>query len=353
MTGLAALMSVLFLVPWILVSLPNYISAFSLSLSGDAMSTAGDRDGLFLSKLTTVFSFKGGGFYLGYSLIALLLGILGLGSLIQLFKSSDKSRFPCLLTLSAACLAVVVTFIVNVYLFDPDTAVRYTVPVLIPVAAVASMMSWITPLTPRVYSKHDFKQIISANAYSITVFLAVALISWNFSHELLGRMSRAYQLRTQLAFPINHGYIQYNEAALGKPAAEWVYTLQRKIEAGSTIFAMISVPFHLDYARNPIFFYSESGILNPWFSIPLNNNPEATRKYLIDIGIQYVMYETHGVGMKQEVEFRRYIESPYWMFRGIGERSLKLRAILHYLSDNSQLIYRDGNVVIFNIKQRN
>jgi hypothetical protein len=353
--SLAGLTAIIFITPWILVSLPNYLSAWHLTLTGQELPITGDRDGLFLSNISIVFSFKKsnwGGYYLGYSLIALLLGVMGLVSLIQLTKSRDKALLPRLITLSAACLAAVVSFIVNVHLFDPDTAVRYTIPVLIPVASVALTMPWIKRHTPQAHSQKKIKQLITANTPGITVFLAVVLISGCFSHELVDRISRAYQQRTQISFPINNGDLLYNEAALGKPAADWVYALQHKIEAGSTIFAMISVPFHLDYARNPVFFYSESGILNPWFAIPLNKHPEATRKYLSDSGIQYVMYEYRGGGMKQDRELQSYLGSPYWMFRDIGERSIKFRNILRYLTENSRLIYRDGQVVIFDINQR-
>ncbi len=351
----AGLTAIIFITPWILVSLPNYLSAWHLTLTGQELPITGDHDGLFLSNISIVFSFKKsswGGYYLGYGLIALLLGIMGLLSLIQLIKSSDRAQLSRLVTVSAACLAAVVSFIVNVHLFDPDTAVRYTIPVLIPVASVALMMPWIKQHTSQAHSQNKIKQLITVNTPGIMVFLAVVLMSGFFSHVLVDRISRAYQQRTLISFPINNSYLLYNEAALGKAAAGWVYALQHKMEAGSTIFAMISVPFHLDYARNPVFFYSESGILNPWFAVPLNKHPEATRKYLGDSGIQYVMYEYRGGGMKQDRELQGYLDSPYWMFRDIGERSIKFRAILRYLSENSVLIYRDGRVVIFDINQR-
>ena len=189
------------------------------------------------------------------------------------------------------------------------------------------------------------------SAGSIAV-LAAVLIGGLFSHEFVNRIKHAYQQRTQISFPIYEWYIRYNEAALGKPAKDWVYTLQHKIEEGRTIFAMISAPIHFDYERNPIFTYSEGGILNPWFALPLNDHPEASRKYLSDSGIQYVIFEYQGIGMKQDSEFQSYLHSPYWMFRNIGERSIKFRNILRYLAENSLLIYRDGRVVIFDINQR-
>jgi hypothetical protein len=351
----AGLTAIIFITPWILVSLPNYLSAAHLTLTGEGLPVTGDRDGLFLSNISAVFSFKKsswGGYYLGYSLIALLLGIMGLLSFIRLIKSGDRAQLSHLVTVSAACFAAVVSFVVNVYLFDPGTAVRYSIPVLIPVASVTLMMPWIKQHTPQAHSQNGTKQLIGINAPGVTLILAVVLISGLFSHDLVDRINRAYQQRTQISFPINNGYIRYNEAALGKSTADWVYALQHKIDAGSAIFAMMSVPFHLDYARNPVFFYTESGILNPWFAVPLSKHPEETRKYLSDSGIQYVMYEYRGLGMKHDLQLQGYLGSPYWMYRDIGERSIKFRAILRYLSENSLSIYHDGEIVILDIDKR-
>jgi hypothetical protein len=127
-----------------------------------------------------VFSFKKsswGGYYLGYSLIALLLGIMGLLSFIRLIKSGDRAQLSHLVTVSAACFAAVVSFVVNVYLFDPGTAVRYSIPVLIPVASVTLMMPWIKQHTPQAHSQNGTKQLIGINAPGVTLILAVVLIS--------------------------------------------------------------------------------------------------------------------------------------------------------------------------------
>lgn len=357
--GLAVLVMVFLISPWVLVSLPNYLSALHLALDGQAPPITGDREGIFLSNIVTVFSLNEsfwGGYYAAYSFIALLLVVAGSVSLIQLIKSHDRLQQPRLMTVSAACVAAVVSYFVNLSLLDPDTAIRYSIPILIPVASVTLLMVCQTGLSPQSQSLRNSMRLGNVNAGGIAVVATAVLISGLFSYELVNRIKHAYQQRTQISLPIYSPvykwYFQYNEAALGKPATDWVYTLQHKIEEGRTIFAMISVPIHFDYARNPIFIYSEGGILNPWFALPLNDHPEASRKYLSDSGIQYVIFEHQGIGMKQDGEFQSYLHSPYWMFRDIGERSIKFRGILRYLAENSLLIYRDGRLVIFDVNQR-
>lgn len=353
--GLAILVMAFLISPWVLVSLPNYLSTLHLALNGQALPITGDRKGIFLLNVVTVFSLNEsfwGGYYSAYSLIALLLGVAGSVLLIQIVKSHDRMQQPRLITVSAACIAAVTSYFVNLSLFDPDTAIRYSIPILIPVASVTLLMASQAGLSPRSPPLRNSMRPGNFSAGSIAIFSAAVLIGGLFSHQLVNRIKLAYQQRTQISFPIHEQHIRYNEAALGKPAADWVYTRQHIIEAGRTIFAMISIPIHFDYARNPIFIYSESGILNPWFAIPLNDHPEASRKYLSDSGIQYIMYEYRGVGMKQDRELQGYLDSPYWMFRDIGGRSIKFRSILRYLSENSLLIYRDDNVVIFDISQR-
>jgi len=357
--GLAVLVMVFLISPWVLLSLPNYLSALHLALDGQALPITGDREGIFLSNVVTVFSLNEsfwGGNYLSYSLIALLLVVAGSVSLIQLIKSQDRLQQPRLMTVSAACVAAVVSYFVNLYLLDPDTAIRYSIPILIPVASVTLLLVSQAGLSPQSPSLRNSMRLGNVNAGSIAVLATAVLISSLFSYELVNRIKHAYQQRTQVSLPIYSPiykwYFQYNEAALGKPAADWVYTLQHKIEEGRTIFAMISVPIHFDYARNPIFIYSEGGILNPWLALPLNDHPEASRKYLSDSGIQYVIFEYQGVGMKQDSQLLSYLHSPYWMIRDIGERSIKFRSILRYLAENSLLIYRDSRVVIFDINQR-
>ena len=159
---------------------------------------------------------------------------------------------------------------------------------------------------------------------------AAVIIGGLFSGELVKRYERAYQHRTLLSFDkeffkYNKDYFSYNRSALGNSDASWVRGLQHQIGEGAGIMAFISVPFHLDFSRNPIFTFAEPALVTPWFDFPLDDPDEVARNYLIDRGIQFVMFEHHGYGMKSDSIYKSYLELPQRKYRKLGRNHIRFR----------------------------
>jgi hypothetical protein len=356
----APLAVMILIAPWILLSLPNYLTALRIALDSQAPALNGSSDGgaNFISNLNTVFSLQEsawGGNYLTYSLIALLLALAGIVAVFLLIKSHDVSYRQRLVAVSAACIAAAVSFVANVYLLDPNSAIRYSAPVLTAVSAVTSLLLVRSGQSSQ--PQPDVKRQLTAYAARIAVLAGAVAVVGSFSGELVNRAVRAYQQRTLLSFPeeffaYNKEYFAYNKTALGESEASRVLDLQHKIEEDRALLAIMPTPFHLDFSRNPVYTVTEGAFLNPWFDFPHDGDPEAARKYLDDRGIQYVIFEYQGISVKSDGELKGYLQSPYWAYRRIGERGIGFRRVLRYLAENSHLIHTDGRVVVFDIRQK-
>lgn len=347
------LAAVILATPWILVSLPNYSTALRIALEGSAPAVTGGGDGWtgFISKLVTVFSLeKGwGGSFLKYSLLASLLALAGSASLYRLIKSRDILYRQRLSAISAACLAAAVGYFSNVYLLDPDNAVRYSIPILIAVTSASLLFAGSGLMSS---PGENFKRSPVASAAGVAALGVTLVIGGVFSGDLVDRGKRAYQQRTLLSFPVSETHLAYNDLTLGKSTETWVRGEQDKAEAGRAILAFIAFPFHLDFSRNPVFTVNESVFMTPWSDFPLNGDAETARRYLGGLGIRYVMYQYRGPTVKSESELQSYASSAYWIYRKAGETNTRFRKVMRDLVENSRLVDAGPGFVMMDISRK-
>ncbi|MBI3440712.1 MAG: hypothetical protein HY052_02735 [Proteobacteria bacterium] len=341
--------------PWILISWPNYLTALHLALEGNAAAVAGGGDGGmdFISKILTVFSTGKsgwGGNTLTYSLLVTLLAAVGVTSLFLLKKSRDILYRRRSAAISAACVATAIGYVTNVYLLDPGNAVRYTIPILIAVASVTSLLLVRNGLSS--LSLQNLKRSAIASSGGMAILGVAVVIGGVFAGELVNRGERAYQMRTLLSFPVNEMNLNFNANMMGKSTAAWLLDKQNMTEEGSKILAIMPTPFHFDFARNPIFSTNASSFLTPWSDFPLNADPEVARKYLSDLGIRYVMFQYRGPSVQLERELQGYTYPPYWIYRKAGETNIRFRKALRYLAENSLWVDITAGLVIVDISQK-
>lgn len=343
-----ALTATIAIAPWLLLHLPNYLTALSARLHP---ADAANQNGLSLPKgnVSALFSTHDlfwGGSLLGYGTIVLALTALGLLAAFLLFRSNPIRQRGCALVSAAACTAAVVSYFLGSLLFDLESAVRYACPVLIatlPFALLASGFNITNGFAPR--PAGSLAWVGRAAIWSLST-VVIALFAANFSD----RLGRAYKKHTTVSFPISDAYTQYNLYVLSEEARKVTLDIQNQTAAGAKILAWISMPLHLDFARNEIQIVMEPGLTNPWLDLPLSGDPADVVQYLRKHGIRYILWEYRGTGMKDQQEYEKELFSP---FRQLAERSLYMRKMLTAVMTGGDFLYHQNGIVLFDLDQIN
>jgi hypothetical protein len=345
--GACALAALVALLPWMGLNLENYIAALATkgNFTGSASAaTPSAADILAVFKPRKLFW---GGSVLAYNYSVAVIGVASLLSFLLLARNFDVGRRYYMVPLLSASTAFFASHLTNAFFFDPNTALRYSIPSLIAVLP-ASVIVLAAGETAGAAAGHSGKWMASSKRLTIT-FVAAQLISVIlFSGAFVDHLHRAYTYRTLVPWPLTDGYLRYNRFALSKGTAEAVRELQSQTKRGKTILAWISIPFYLDFRRNRILTVTEPGLVNPWLNVRTISVTNV-RSYLDRWNVRYVLWEYHGPGMKREEELKQYLLSPYVMFRKIGETNLRFRRLLLALGRNSKVIFNNGRFVLFDI----
>lgn len=345
-TVLAATIAIL---PWLLLHLPNYLAALSAPHSASATNTSGfSLPKGNVSELFSTHALFYGGSMLGYGSIILVLAALCIFSIFFMLRGNHARQRGCALVSASACAAAVASYFMGGLLFDPESAVRYACPVLIatlPFALLASSFN-ATGFAPQ---RPGSLAWIGKSAILTGAALVVALFGNNFA----SRIERAYSKHTTLSFPTSDTYIQYNLYVLSEKARQSTLNIQNQTETGAKILAWISMPLHLDFARNEIQVLMEPGLTNPWLDLPLSGNPAEVAQHLKKHGIRYILWEYRGFGMKGRRVYEGYLHSPFPVYRKLAERNLYMRDILTAIMTGGNFLYHRNGIVLFDLDQVN
>lgn len=346
-TVLAATITIL---PWLLLHLPNYLAALGAPLHSASTTNA---SGFSLpkgnvSKLFSTHDLFYGGSMLGYGSIILVLVVLCIFSIFFILRSNHARQRGCALVSASACAAAVASYFLGGLLFDPETAVRYVCPVLIAVLPFALLAS---SFNATEFARQRPESLAWVGKSSILA--GAALVVALFGNNLASRIELAYSKRTTLSFPVSDAYIQYNLYVLSEKAQQATLKIQNQTEAGAKILAWISMPLHLDFARNEIQVVMEPGLINPWLDMPLSGNPAEVVQYLKKHEIRYILWKYRGAGMKDRRKYEEYLFSPFPLYRKIAERNLYMRDILTAIMAGGNFIYHQNGIVLFDLDQIN
>ncbi len=355
--GLSALVA---LGPWLWLTMPNYLRALRVPSprGGEVVQGVGSPGLGLLQRAAIAFSAREtfwGGRYLTYSAVASLLLVTGVVSLAGL-RSRDPRVRQRAAPLAAACFAAVLTFVLNIQIVDPNLVARYSAPILIAVASAAAILIIRRPWNPpeQGWPARDR----SFHPGSAAVLGVAVLIALAFAGDFATRCRRGWQLRTQLSFGFLDdprsldAYMTYNESVLRGALAGRVRALQNETEEGEAILATVATPFQFDFARNPVHVLNEGSFFSPWCDLPLRGGPEVARRYLLDRGIRYVMFQTRGFGIRSDGDYAAFARSPFQMYRRQGEANLEYRKILRDLSAASRVVARSAGLVLIDISGR-
>ena len=346
----ATLASIVTALPWLLLYLPNYVAALRAHSHAEAETKAG----MFsqykgnVSELFASHDLFYGGSTLGYGTLVLVLAILGaLAVLFVLRNKSHVQKGGYLWVSASACAAAVATYFLNGLLFPADVAIRYSCPVLIAVLPFVSLASC-RSATASLISRQTG---LLGQPLKLATWAGAALVLTLFGNNLYNRTVRAYNQHTTVSFPVDDGYIQYNHYTLSEQAQQVIRNIQYQTQAGTKILAWISMPLHLDFARNEIQNMMEVGVANPWLQMPFNGTADDMVQYFKEQGIRYVLWEYHGGGMRDEDEYEKMRLSSNPAYRKLAERNLYLRAMLFQIMARGNLLVHQGGVVLFDLGQ--
>jgi hypothetical protein len=315
------LLTLLFVSPWVLLHLPHYLHQSSVPLFNELpASFAGELDLFSFSPL-----FYGGSFAL-YTFLVLATGISA--AVISLGKLKDVAG------ITASGAAIICSYLL-IMLLGPrlagyDVNLRYTMPFLIAGAS--------TIMTLTVLSVVRGKAVRFKYPLVFVLLLFELLIIAGFSESLIQRMQQAFQSGNILSFSglaSDQKYLTYNDEVLYGNANLRVAAVQNRVPAGQAIIAWVTTPFYLDYRRNAIFDVDNSGIGSPWAYIP----EEA----------EYFIAEYEGYGVFPVRKYYEFLQDPGR--KQSAEIALNFLRTLQEFSENADVLYDDGKIIVFKIKK--
>ena len=348
---------IVFLIPWVGVYGDKYWHIFvnftQSNINESFTSVEFVRLKSLIGQLTSYDELFYEGRYIGYGFVIFLLLMAAVLSFSNLFKKNKNALFiPHLIVVFASSSSGIISYLFNVHFFDPDTSLRYSLPVFIAVLPYAALiLGSYFGVFQKTLSSHESKIKISQFIFTTILCVSFVVLFILFWNTLLGRATNAYSNRSLISFPAakDRNYIEYNKRALSNDTRNLVRGIQDKTDKGQAILAWISVPFHIDYTRNKIYTLTALGLFNPGLNMPLTGNPEDLRAYLKNKGVRYVMWEWK-LFINVENIWRAYLISPYPVYRKIAENNLYFIKTLLALGQISKIIYNNNGTVLFDLR---
>lgn len=341
---------ILFLSPWIWLSMENYFSIISWSFNRLTQldPAIGNTESL-IGPLALFSSEKlfWGGSYLSYGAV-LLTAIFSLIVAAYHLARTKNDRDPNLIILVAFVTAGLTSYLVFSYLLSSRLAIRYSCPVLIAMLPTSLLLLGKTINTGNFVwrgARFSFVGVFLLSCHAIVAYL--------FYDDFNRRMGAAYNARSTLSFSMSrsNSYLQYNKYALGDARRDTVRNLQRTIPKGKTIFSWMATPFHLDYSRNNIITLDTPGINELARKFNFRDGARGFEEFLDDNNIHYVIWEYNSFGMRHTNRLKRELGSSS---RAENARfNLQLISIMKSLLRNNATLYKDDNVVVIRVGRPN
>ena len=338
--------------PWITLSLPFYSMTLENKFAQHETNASRFDGSLVEMEWPDFFSLKPlvGGFNLAVFHLALLFSFIsGLIGFANLRPSVNKVQIRLSVVLFAGGLAVPVVYFLNVYLFGGWLGIRYTCPTLIGVLPVLAVVlnKFLGDLGIESGSK-KLPNALSAGLWLMTGFQI--LIVFLFAGAFYTTVRRLDDYRTLVIFRLPKGYVEMHRMAVSQAFGEHVRSIQDRAPEGQTLLAWIATPFHLDYRRNDVLSVSRQGLHAPWNSLPFDGGREEFHAYLKSWGVESVMIQLNGFGVKSEQEFEAIRNNPQLMSQMAARNYFYFRPMLLELSRTSRVLYQDESFILFQLE---
>ncbi|HEX6143011.1 MAG TPA: hypothetical protein VFZ01_09860 [Geminicoccaceae bacterium] len=325
--------------PWAATFAEEYATALDLWLGAAAASAdpASGSEGPFEPRWSLLSLSTYGGSLLQYHALALLGVLLAIPALAALTQRTQWPRAWPPAVLLASCVGASLAYAVNLLVFNPITAVRYSCPILAGALPAGLLLAL----------------AVSGPAADRTprrgLLALVLLVIVSFAPVLMLRLDRIGRHHTLVSFPLHEEHVAISAAALDDGARASLARAQERTPPGSVIMAHTATPFYLDHAHNTVLTVVEPGLLNPWLGLPVGGAAGELRAHLRDRGVQYVLWDYRRQGMKPDRALEGYLRSPYEVYRRIGTSNLWLRRALDRMMADGGVVYRDERRAVFEI----
>ncbi len=326
----SALMSLIFLSPWLLLHLPHYLR-WSTSATQSAVAVS-NGEVLNLFSLNPLFY---GASFAHYTVVALSIVISALAAFLWKLITRDPSKSASFAGLAASGAAIFVSWLFLVKLgsglVDYSVNLRYTIPFLIAGAPAAITLSSVLAAGE---ASAKLKNFLVAATLSLGL-----LILAGFSENLMMRIRQASQSGNILAFSdlaARPDFLEYNKEVLYGGTALRIAEAQKRVPAGRTLVTWVMAPFYLDFKRNVIYDVDPSALDSPWTSMP----PEA--EYFI---IEYAGFAVRPIGV-------------YYDYLNYAGRQSAAQSCLDFLRNvwtlrkNADVLYDDGGIIVFKANKK-
>jgi len=336
--------------PWFLVHIEKYTTAITTALNSNSTPANFDISSnianLPIDKFLSSTELFWGGSHFVYNSLFIIVALVFLYTL--LIKKRDTIE-PENTVLIAICGAYSLSYILAMLIFEYNMALRYSLPML--TASVASTYILITTNfsdnTTKLSSWHPLTWISLFSALVFQIFLVSS-----FSKSFDKRISLAKDNNGIIMFGASPSDQKYMDRSFSAENQNHYTTIQNTCPKENGILAWVSRPFLFDYTQNNIVTLSEPQTLTPWFNLPIGQGTSALRTHLTDMGIQCVIWEYKGRGMKALNEYQRYAGSENIIFRRIGEQVVALTNTLSGLAKEGEILHNKNGLVVFNLSKK-
>ena len=179
----------------------------------------------------------------------------------------------------------------------------------------------------------------------LPIVLIPFFISAQFSVNITGLREFVSSLPLQIA----------NQSPLIPTAShEYFLRLQEHVPAGKRIFVMVDAPYLFDRRRNPIENVESVGQISPPPGLPLDSNAQNLKKYLQDLGIEYVIFvHTDKALMYYKKDYWKSNPWPQFSFiKGYGKMVISLVDSLAVLAMTENVIFLDDSHTLLSLRKQ-
>lgn len=346
--GLVILSTFLALLPWLALHATNIAIDIHAVLHRSTL-VAKDEIPLPMGHIPSLFSTEDlfyGSSYLSYGIIVLMLFMVGSYSLFNTFGSRvASSQRGYFLVGAASCVAGIVSYFFNAFYTVPESAIRYSCPVLI----ATLPFSWLTASRVVSNTLHPAKLQKLFGIKMAIMFSMTLLVVILFFNNFVSRIERAYYKHMTLSYPVSDGHIEGIRQTTSPDTKQLIREIQYMTQPAQKILAWIDMPGYLDFSRNEIYAVGPQGLENPWVDMPLNGNVNDMVQYLKGQGIHYIMWEYNdNYGMVNT--YRRW-SSGAVEYRSTGMKALYFRSMLAHIMNSGSFLYNANGIVLFDLQQ--
>jgi len=320
-------LTILFLLPWVLIHVPHYWAALSDPYIGPAIPPAPASFDISL------FSFEQFGYIVSLGSYTTMVGLALLFSALAIscaIKLADRSARIAVSMLTSCVVATAIVYPIMMCVMSPRLygyphSLRYFAPIAIVVTPASLCLASV--LASRMKSASTRKAILAC------MIVMAILGAASFKMSIVQRYSELESPGTTLAYAprMSPEYLNYVDHIDDGPTRDKVRRLRNLVPAGETVLVWINAPFYLDYSRNPIADVDIAGVCTTWARLPRT---------------RYVIWDYAGFPTFRKEDLGFMLNDVGAMHRLRGVRVMETIQTFIRLVQSGEIVYNDHSTVV-------